>query len=169
MKRVPTRSSELRNGAKASGSAQSSRTLQPRIALDGFAVIRSAARGLSQKSRLNNALSIVITEVRVALAAAFLSAGRVRRQPCSLATMRRFGSTPSRGECACTHTHGRSSQIAQARGVAHICRSDPESVGGQIWLSCRRPQASNIAGPGATGVPTSPPRLLIEDVCSVRL
>jgi hypothetical protein len=42
---------------------------------DGFAKIRSAARALSQKSRLTNKLSIAVNEVRVALAAALLSTG----------------------------------------------------------------------------------------------
>ena len=41
-----------------------------------FAEIRAAARALSQKSRLTNALSIAVNEVRVALAAALLSSGR---------------------------------------------------------------------------------------------
>ncbi len=42
---------------------------------DGLAEIRSAARALSQKSRLTNTLSIAVNEVRVALAAALLSTG----------------------------------------------------------------------------------------------
>ena len=41
-----------------------------------FAEIRAAARALSQKSRLTNAPSIAVNEVRVALAAALLSSGR---------------------------------------------------------------------------------------------
>ena len=41
-----------------------------------FAEIRAAARALSQKSRLTNALSIAVNEVRVALAAALLSSCR---------------------------------------------------------------------------------------------
>jgi hypothetical protein len=44
--------------------------------LEGFSEIWSAARALSQKSRLTNALTIAVNEVRVALAAALLSVGR---------------------------------------------------------------------------------------------
>jgi VIT1/CCC1 family predicted Fe2+/Mn2+ transporter len=51
-----------------------SRAILSHIASDwsAFADVRAAARALSQKSRLANALSIAVNEVRVALAAALL-------------------------------------------------------------------------------------------------
>ena len=51
-----------------------SRAILSHIASDwpAFADVRAAARALSQKSRLANALSFAVNEVRVALAAALL-------------------------------------------------------------------------------------------------
>jgi len=55
-----------------------SSTVLAHIAADWteFAAVRAASRALSHKSRLANALSIAVNEVRVSLAAALLSTDR---------------------------------------------------------------------------------------------
>ena len=60
--------------AAAGGAPPLSRAILSHIAHDWpeFAEVRAAARALSQKSRLSNALSIAVNEVRVSLAAALL-------------------------------------------------------------------------------------------------
>ena len=105
------------------------------IRLHGVAEIRAAARALSQKSRLTNALSIAVNEVRVALAA-----GRARAQAMALSCddeAVRSGLRPFSERCACTRTHGRSSQTARElwRWSGTYIRSSDSEGARSVWLS----------------------------------
>ena len=100
-----------------------------------FAEIWAAARALSQKSRLTNALSIAVNEVRVALAA-----GRARAQAMALSCddeAVRSGLRPFSERCACTRTHGRSSQTARElwRWSGTYIRSSDSEGARSVWLS----------------------------------
>jgi hypothetical protein len=105
----------------------------------------SAARALSQKSRLTNTLSIAVNEVRVALAAALLSTGHTSSSATALSRDDEAVRLDNIERGMHLHAHAR----AVLSDCAHVCGSDPEGLG-SIWLSRQRLQASIIAGPGAS-------------------
>ena len=69
-----------------------------------FADIRAAARALSQKSRLRNALSIAVNSVRVALAAAALCADRSASPATVLSREDELHRLDTIGRFGCTRT-----------------------------------------------------------------
>jgi len=129
-----------------------------------FAEIRAAARALSHKSRLTNALSIAVNEVRVALAAALLSSGRPGAHVSVLSR---------EDEAARLGVIQRALRLhAHSRAVLSDC-AGPLST--EWHLSCdqiRKVMAAFGSVSGGSGsepssmpapIPTSPPRPLAQD------
>jgi hypothetical protein len=133
---------------------------------DGFAEIRSAARALSQKSRLTNTLSIVVNEVRVALAAAFLSTGHTASSATALSRD---------DEAVRLDTIERGMRLhAHARAVISDCAGplarEWHMSAGQIQKVLEAFGSVTVVGgfrqassPAPAPVPTTPPRLLVQD------
>jgi hypothetical protein len=131
---------------------------------DGFAEIRSAARALSQKSRLTNTLSIAVNEVRVALAAALLSTAHTASSATALSRDDEAVRLDNIERGMRLHAHARAvlsdcagplarEWLMSAGQIQKVLEAFGSVIGGFR-------QASS---PAPAPVPTSPPRLLVED------
>jgi hypothetical protein len=155
--------------AQVSGSPRTpslSRAILEHIAADwdGFAEILSAARALSQESRLTNTLSIAVNEVRFALAAALLSTGHTASSATALSRDDEAVLLDTIERGMRLHAHART-VLSDCAGPLvrewHMSAGQIQNVleaFGPVVVGFR--QASS---PAPAPVPTSPPRLLVED------
>ena len=128
-----------------------------------FAEIRAAARALSQKSRLTNALSIAVNEVRVALAAALLSSGRSGSRAKASSRDDEAARLDTIQRALRLHAHARAVVTDCAGPLAtdwHLSELQVQKV---LEAFASVVGGSGVAPPAPAPVTTSSPRPLVQD------
>ena len=128
-----------------------------------FAAVRAAARALSHKSRLTNALSITVNEVRVSLAAALLSTDRSAAPDTVLSRDDEAARLDTIQRAFRLHAHARAVITYCAAPLAaewhmseaQVCKV-MDALGSVVGGAGMAPL------PAPAPAPTSPPRLLVE-------